>query len=66
MRKMLEGKSILVTGAGGGIGRQAALLFAREGAKVAVADVNEKSVAETAALVRADGGEVALIVADGR
>jgi NAD(P)-dependent dehydrogenase (short-subunit alcohol dehydrogenase family) len=39
----LKDKVALITGAGSGIGRQAALLFARDGANVAVVDVNEAS-----------------------
>lgn len=44
----LEGKLAAVTGAGSGIGRETAILFAREGARVAAMDVNEQGVAETA------------------
>jgi NAD(P)-dependent dehydrogenase (short-subunit alcohol dehydrogenase family) len=44
----LDGKVAVITGAGGGMGREAALLFAAEGAKVCVADVNAEAAAETA------------------
>jgi NAD(P)-dependent dehydrogenase (short-subunit alcohol dehydrogenase family) len=47
----------LVTGAGGGIGRAAALVMAREGARVMVADVDVEGGEETVALIRAQGGE---------
>jgi NAD(P)-dependent dehydrogenase (short-subunit alcohol dehydrogenase family) len=54
----------LVTGAGSGIGRASARAFAREGAKVVVADINADSAEETAALVRADGGEAIWVACD--
>ena len=47
----LKGKAALITGAGSGIGRQAALLFSKEGASVAVVDVNEQAAKETAAMI---------------
>jgi NAD(P)-dependent dehydrogenase (short-subunit alcohol dehydrogenase family) len=57
MTGMLEGKAALITGAGGGIGRAAALIFAREGARLAVADLMADAAAETVALVNAAGGQ---------
>jgi NAD(P)-dependent dehydrogenase (short-subunit alcohol dehydrogenase family) len=53
----LAGKVALITGAGSGIGRQAAILFASEGAKVAVADINAEGGAETVKLVQDQGGD---------
>lgn len=64
MPGMLEGKSILITGAGGGVGRATAILSAREGAKVAVADVNGDGAAETLALVKDAGSDGIALTAD--
>ena len=44
----LKGKVALITGAGSGIGRHTALLFARDGARVVAVDVNEQAAADTA------------------
>ena len=52
---LLQGKAIIVTGAAGGLGRQYAVRFAREGARLTVADVRD--VEETAELCRAEGAE---------
>ncbi len=57
MPGLLEGKSALITGGGGGIGRATSLIFAREGARIAVADANEDAARETVALVNAAGGQ---------
>ncbi len=54
---LLDGKSALITGGGGGIGRATALAFAREGARLAVADLIEEAARETVALVNAAGGQ---------
>jgi NAD(P)-dependent dehydrogenase (short-subunit alcohol dehydrogenase family) len=54
---MLQGKTIIVTGAGSGIGRKAAETFAAGGANVIAADFNEATAAETAAVIRRAGGE---------
>lgn len=53
----LEGKVVLVTGAGSGIGRAATLLFSREGARVVAVDVDGPAAEETAAQVRGAGGD---------
>src|ERR1700733_6662422 len=57
MARMLEGKCTMITGAGAGIGRGAALTFARHGAKVAVVDIAPESAEETVRLIKAEGGE---------
>jgi NAD(P)-dependent dehydrogenase (short-subunit alcohol dehydrogenase family) len=56
--------SVLVTGAGSGIGMAAALLFAKEGGRLAVVDQNEADAEKTAALIRQAGGEAVAIHAD--
>ena len=60
----LENKVALITGAGSGIGREAALRFAREGARIIVVDVNDPAGNETVALVQAAGGEATYVHAD--
>ena len=59
----LEGKSVVITGAGSGIGRAASLLFSREGAKLVIVDRSE-GVKETAKLVSDAGGTVEAVTAD--
>lgn len=56
MTARLEGKSCIITGSGGPVGRATALRFAQEGAEILGADLDETSDAETARLVRAAGG----------
>ena len=60
----LDGKVALITGAGSGIGRASALAFAREGAKVAVADIVVEGGEETVRLVKEAGGEAFFIKVD--
>ena len=64
MAYLTKGKVALVTGAGSGIGRAAARIFAREGAKVAAADVNRASAEETVGMIREAGGEAFGLQAD--
>jgi meso-butanediol dehydrogenase/(S,S)-butanediol dehydrogenase/diacetyl reductase len=54
----LNGKVAIITGAASGIGRAAATLFAREGAKLVLADVNEEGLKETLKLAKKKGGQV--------
>lgn len=60
----LEGKVALITGAGSGIGRASALLFAQEGARVVVSDVNEGPVLELAEEIAGQGGDAAFVTGD--
>lgn len=62
----LEGKVACITGAGAGLGRESALVFAAEGARVAVLDVSAERAGETAALVRDAGGDAEAFTVDVR
>src|SRR5262245_27140515 len=60
----LNGKVALITGSAQGIGKGTALLFAREGARVAVIDIDAPRGEETVAQIRADGGEALFLRRD--
>jgi NAD(P)-dependent dehydrogenase (short-subunit alcohol dehydrogenase family) len=64
MTRNLEGKSALVTGGASGIGRATALAFAREGARVAVADILEEAAQRTVTEIEAMGGQAMAIACD--
>ncbi len=64
MAGRLEGKVCVITGAGGGMGREAAIVFTGEGAKVCVADVDEALAEETVALCSGEAFAVRANVAD--
>jgi NAD(P)-dependent dehydrogenase (short-subunit alcohol dehydrogenase family) len=58
------GKTIIITGAGSGIGRATALIFAREGANIVCADINEKAARDTADAVNGKGSQALALKAD--
>ncbi|MDQ1455178.1 MAG: hypothetical protein QOH28_798 [Actinomycetota bacterium] len=64
MTARLEGKVALITGAGSGMGRAAAELFAREGARVVITDVVDDAGKAAVAGVRAAGGDATYVRAD--
>jgi 2-keto-3-deoxy-L-fuconate dehydrogenase len=59
-----QNKNVVVTGAGSGIGKSVALLFAQQGATVYVLDVNEKQAGETVAEIIAAGGKASAYISD--
>ena len=60
----LEGKVALITGAGMGMGREASILFAEEGARIVVADINAEAAEETAEIVEGRGGKAIAAIGD--
>jgi NAD(P)-dependent dehydrogenase (short-subunit alcohol dehydrogenase family) len=64
MAERLKDKTALITGAGMGIGREAARLFAREGARIVVGDLDAEAARETVRLVEADGGQALAVPGD--
>lgn len=60
----LTGKTAIVTGAGSGIGKAIAVLFAKEGAKVVLTDIDQQSLNDTAAQIKAEGHQVIAVVAN--
>jgi NAD(P)-dependent dehydrogenase (short-subunit alcohol dehydrogenase family) len=60
----LEGKVCVITGAGGGMGREAAILFTEEGARVCAADLNVEAAEETVGLCSGEAFAVAVNVAE--
>ena len=64
MARLVENKIALVTGSGSGIGRASALTFAREGAKVVVADVSVNGGEETVQMIKKAGSEAIFVKTD--
>ena len=60
----LEGKSAIVTGAASGLGKEIAIVFAREGASVAIADLNQAAADAVVAEIRAKGGQALGVAMD--
>jgi NAD(P)-dependent dehydrogenase (short-subunit alcohol dehydrogenase family) len=66
MAHRLEGKAAIITGAGSGIGEATAIIFAREGAQVALADCREAKLQAVTEYIRGEGGEAIPIPTDVR
>jgi NAD(P)-dependent dehydrogenase (short-subunit alcohol dehydrogenase family) len=64
MGDRLKGKVTLITGAGMGMGREASVLFAEQGARVIVADIDAKAASETVSLVEKAGGQALAVTGD--
>ena len=64
MAGRVEGKVALVTGGASGIGRATALTFAREGAKLVIADMNEEGGHQTVHMITENGGEAIFVQVD--
>jgi NAD(P)-dependent dehydrogenase (short-subunit alcohol dehydrogenase family) len=64
MSGRLAGKVALITGTGGGQGRAAAVLFAKEGARIVGCDLKAEADQETVEMVRAAGGDMVTAVVD--
>ena len=62
--KILENKVAIVTGGGSGIGKAIALLYASEGAKIVISDIDEKGGNETVSAIKAKGSEAIFVKAD--
>lgn len=60
MTERLKGKNAIITGAGSGIGRAAAILFAREGANLVLADINESNLQQVEKELKGIGGHVVI------
>ncbi len=61
MKELLKDKIALVTGGGSGIGRAAALHFAKEGSKVVVVDMSVEGGEETVEMIKQNGGEAIFV-----
>lgn len=64
MEQMLKDKNCIITGAGRGIGRATALLFAREGGRVVVSDLDEAPAMEVVEEIKAEGGQAVACIGD--
>lgn len=64
MAKRFTERTVVITGAGGGLGQTSAQLFAREGAQLILVDINTKGLEETAELIEGEGGAFSVHIVD--